>query len=182
MKGILNSLGWILFLALAALGLVLYNTSYLSMQTRVVRLQQEIKMWTERIEELTDSLKVLTTENDTLFHASYRFDELFTSPEELRISAQGEVILKGIITRLRTGKVEVIGHTDRKSPPAPWQSNWDYSAGAAAVVARRLVSLGVQAERVVVIGAADTRPVAAQTGADAQVVNRRVEIVVRSGK
>lgn len=179
MKGLLTNLGWILFLALAALSLVLYNISYLPMQARVVGLQQEIKMWTERIEELTDSLKALTTGSDTLFRASYRFDELFTSPEELRISAQGEAILKGIVARLRTGIAEVTGHTDRKSPPAPWQSNWDYSAGAAAVVARRLISLGVPAEGVLVIGAADTRPVVAQTSADAQVVNRRVEIIVR---
>ncbi|MEO0004740.1 MAG: OmpA family protein [candidate division WOR-3 bacterium] len=177
MKGFLNSLGWILFLALAALSLIFYNLSYLPIQAKVVRLEQEIKMWTQRVEELTDSLKMLTSGEDTIFCTSYRFDELFTSPAELRLSSQGETVLRGIGAQLRGGRVEVIGHTDSKVPPAPWRSNWDYSAAAAAVVARRLVSLGVPAERVVVMGAGDTRPLIPRGGADAQFLNRRVEIV-----
>ncbi len=179
MKRILASFGWITFLILAAFSLIFYNVSYLPLQAKVVRLEQEIKMWTQRVEELTDSLKVLTSGSDTLFRASYRFDELFTSPEELKISTQGETVLRGIVSHLRSGRVEVIGHTDSKSPPAPWRSNWDYSAAAAAAVARRLISFGISAERVLVVGLADTRPLVAQTGADAQIINRRVEIAVR---
>lgn len=137
-------------------------------------------MWTRRVEELADSLKVLATGRDTIFSASFRFDELFTSPESLKVSAQGETVLRGIVSRLQGGRVEVIGHTDTERPPSGFRSKWDYSAAAAAAVCRRLISLGVRAESLLVVGAADTRPAVAKADAAAQILNRRVEIAVRA--
>jgi len=159
--------------------LIFYNLSYLPILAKTGRLQQEIKMWTQRVEELSDSLKALATGNGIIFRANFRFDEIFIIPESLTVSTQSEAALREIVPQLRGGTIEVIGHTDNSRPPSAWQSNWDYSAAAAAAVAQRLVTLGVLAARVLVLGAGDTRPLAGKAGADSQILNRRVEIVVR---
>ncbi len=183
MKGFLNALGWIFFLLLALIGLLFYNFTYLPKKAKITRLQQEIVMWTERVSELTDSLKRTTERSDTLFTQTFRFDEIFENPESLVVSRQGEALLREILPRLQnvSGVVEVIGHTDSKRSPSltRWPTGWEYSASAASTVARSLISLGLPQKRVRVVAAADTKPLIAQTGMEAQVMNRRIEIVLR---
>ncbi len=179
MRSFFSSLGWILFLLLMAAGLLFYNISYLPTVGKVNRFQQEIDMWTQRVAVLNDSLRRLRDESDSLFRVSFRFDELFVTAESLVLSPGGQVALKGIVPQLRGGRVEIIGHTDSSRPPAPWRNNWEYSAVAAAVVARELIARGVPVGAIVVGGVADTRPVATKATSDVQILNRRVEITVR---
>ncbi len=184
MRGLLSSLGWIAFLALAFLVLLFYNVSYLPQQGRVARLQQEINMWTQQVTELTDSLQRLTSVSDTIFKRTFRFDELFLSAESLVLSAQGKLLLRDVAPQLKALNVnfEVIGHTDGAKPPigSPYRTGWEYSAAAAAAVANELKTLGIGAERLLVCGAADTKPLVKKGSADARLLNRRVEIAVRS--
>ncbi|MEO0071617.1 MAG: OmpA family protein [candidate division WOR-3 bacterium] len=183
MKGFLNALGWIFFLLLCIVGLLFYNFSYLSKEAKISRLEQEIKMWTQRVAELTDSLRRSTEGTDTLFSRTFRFDELFESAESLKVSRDGEARLRDMVPQLRStsGVIEVIGHTESKRSPAllSWPTGWEFSASAAAAAARTLISLGVPAERILVVGAADNRPAVPKTATDAQLMNRRVEITVR---
>ncbi len=182
MRNFLTNLSWTLLLVVIGLVLIFYNFNYLPAREKILRLQQEIKMWTERVNELTDSLQTLSTGKDTAFNVSYRFDELFISAESLKISPPGETILRSLLPNLRgAATIEVIGHTDtRNSPTTRWSSSWDYSASAAAVVARRLITLGVPAQKIIVVGAGDTRPLVAKTTHSAAVINRRIEIAVRT--
>lgn len=178
MKGYFSSLGWILFLGAIGAGLVFYNFIYVPMESRMMRMEREITMWTERVDELSDSLKILTSGPDTVFNISYLFDELFNSPESLKLSAAGESKLRAILPQLVNGPViEVIGSSgSRVSKTSLWQNPWDYSAVAAATVARRLIGLGVPAGKIRVISIGDRT----QNEPDAQVLNRRIDIVVRS--
>lgn len=184
MKGLFSSLGWIMFLALAVLVLLFYNISYLPKQERIVRLQQEISMWTQQITELTDSLQRLNSARDTTLNRTYRFDELFVSGESLILSVQGKLLLREVAPQLKAlnVKFDVIGHTDGANPPinSPYRTNWEYTAAAAAAVANELVNLGVPAGLIMVCGAGDSRPLMKKGSADARLLNRRVEIAVRS--
>lgn len=184
MRGLYSSLGWMMFLLLAVFVLLFYNISYLPRQEQIERLEQEIKMWTQRVTELTDSLQRLNSAADTFFSRTFRFDELFVSAESLGVSVQGKTRLRELASQLRAlnGKFEIIGHTDGPRPPdnSPWRTSWEYSAAAAAAVAKELVSLGLSAERLLVCGAGDTRPQEKRGSVVAMLANRRVEIVLRS--
>ena len=184
MRGLYSSLGWMMFLLLAVILLLVYNISYLPKQERIERLEEEIKMWTQQVTELNDSLQRLNSAADTLYRQTFRFDELFVSDESLGVSVQGKKRLRELASQLRAlnGKFEIIGYTDGPRPPdnSPWRTNWEYSAAAAAAVAKELVSLGVSAERLLVCGAGDTRPQEKKGSAATMLVNRRVEIAVRS--
>jgi|YNPNPStandDraft_1061719.scaffolds.fasta_scaffold00844_7 hypothetical protein len=182
MKGFFNSLGWLLFLLLLGAGLIFYNFGYLPLQSKSIRMEQEIRMWTGRVDELTDSLRMLTSGADTLFKVSYRFDELFTSPESLKLSTTGETNLRTILPQLVQGAViEVIGFSDRRVPAASRFSNpWEYSALAAATVARRLIGLGVPAAKIRIVSLGDARSPTDRDNPDFQLLNRRIEIVVRA--
>ncbi len=175
-------MGWILFLLSLGSGLLFYNLKYLPTQEKMLRLQKEISMWTERLNTLTDSLEKLGTDRDVIFNTSYRFEEIFFSAESLRISPSGDSILRSLLPNLRgAAKVEVIGHSDTKGPLKNlFSSNWEYSAGAAAVVVRRLIALGIPAQKILAIGAADSRPIVTKSTPGAEVINRRVEIVGRA--
>ncbi len=178
MKGFISSLSWILFLLAVGAGLLFYNFSYLPLASRAFRLEREVGMWTGRVDELADSLKLFKTQ-DTLFSVSYRFDELFVAPESLRLSTAGENILRTVVPQLGSGPVvEVIASCDRQLPKGAWQNSWEYSALAAAAVARRLVSLGVSADRVRVVALGDTRA-PQRREAEAALLNRRIQIAVR---
>ncbi len=183
MKGFFASLGWMLFLAVVVLGLLFYNVAHLPLQGRIVRMESEIKMWTQQVQELTDSLRRWADTTDVVFSQSFRLGDLFSDTDSLLLSESGRVGLRSAVERLRasTGTVEVIGHTATRKTPAGsrWRNAWDYSAAAAAEVAAVLIAAGVPAERVVVSGMADTRPLVPRTAQDAAMVNSRVEIVVR---
>lgn len=178
MKGLISSLGWILFLLAVGAGLVFYNFSYLPLASRAFRLEREIGMWTARVDELADSLKLFKRQ-DTLLSVSYRFDELFVAPESLRLSAGGENILRTIVPQLGPGPVvEVIASCDRQLPKGSWQHPWEYSALAGAAVARRLVSLGVSADKIRVVALGDNRAPQRRVP-EATLLNRRIQIAVR---
>ena len=64
-----------------------------------------------------------------------------------------------------------------------YRSNWDLSCARAVAVVRHLVeSEGFTAEKLLVTGCGDTRPVASNATAEGRRKNRRAEIIVRPKK
>ncbi|MCI0450888.1 MAG: OmpA family protein [Candidatus Latescibacteria bacterium] len=71
----------------------------------------------------------------------------------------------------------VEGHTDNVPiKTARYPSNFELSVARAESVRNVLVSLGVPEERILVLGAGDTRPMASNTTVDGRMLNRRVEV------
>lgn len=79
------------------------------------------------------------------------------------------------------GRILVQGHTDGAPPGAasPYVSNWALSAARAAAVAESLFALGIDPDRLSVVGLADTRPVSDETAPEGAARNRRVTISLR---
>jgi len=175
MKAFFNNLGWILFLALAVVFLVFFNFGYAPKADRIVRQQHEIAMWTDHVAELTDSLRMVRAQWDTVFDASFTCDRLFGGADGFQVTPQGDSALRAIIPTLQTltGKVEVIGHSDNSPVPQRlkdrYPGNWEYAGAQAGAVARALVLRGVKPGRVLVLSAPEGRA-----------SNRRVEILVRN--
>ena len=74
--------------------------------------------------------------------------------------------------------IHVEGHTDNRPvvPGGRWSLNWALSAARASTIAEYLISRGIPADRLVAVGLADTRPVAAGSSAQARSRNRRIEL------
>ena len=71
--------------------------------------------------------------------------------------------------------VEVDGHTDSVGSE---QMNQTLSERRASAVSQYLVSKGLKQERMIVIGAGETRPVASNDTEDGRALNRRVELTL----
>lgn len=71
--------------------------------------------------------------------------------------------------------VEVAGHTDSVGSEA---SNQALSERRANTVAQYLVGKGVKSERMIIIGAGETRPVASNDTEEGRALNRRVELTL----
>ncbi len=185
MKSFLSSLGWILFLALAAFFLLFYNLAYVPRAERIVRQQNEINMWIGQLQEMGDSLKQLRAAHDTVFRTSLTFDELFGGASDLKLTPSAESTLRASVVALQaaTGPMEVVGHTDNGQVPvaiaAKYPTNRDWAAAAAGAVTRSLITWGVASGRVTVISAGTNQPVADNATAGGRASNRRVEIIVR---
>jgi outer membrane protein OmpA-like peptidoglycan-associated protein len=182
MKGFLSSLGWILLLGLAVVFLLLYNFGYSPKADKVVRLQNEIVMWTGQVQELAESLRAVRSQQETAFKASFTFDELFGGSDEFRLVPQAESAVRACVPALQglPGRIEVVGHADRSGVPQRlrdrYPSAFEYAAARAGAVARLLVAWGVAPNRVLVLSAGGVPPAAGAVGG---AVSRRVEIVVR---
>ena len=182
MKSFLSSFGWILFLGLAVFFLLFYNFAYLPRADRIVRQQNEINMWIGQLQEMSDSLKMVQTQWDTAFSASFSFEELFGGAQDMKVAPSAESLLRTYIPTLQgsTGVIDVVGHAGGSQVPqaanGKYPSGWDYAAAGAGAVARDLAAWGVAADRIRVTGFSDSRP----AGADARAGAPRVDIIVRN--
>lgn len=184
MRRFIDGLGWILFLLLAAVALVFYNTNYHPQAMRINRLRTEIAMWTEQVQALRDSLADTAPAADTAFSATLLVDVLFPSTESLRLSTLGEQTLRSYIPQIQatTGRIFVIGHTDNSPVPASlrnrYPTNWELGAARATAVASTLVAWGVPSTRIRVVSAAATEAVTTGTTPASLAGNNRVQILV----
>lgn len=112
---------------------------------------------------------VLTVPNEALLFAKGSSEIGDRGVEILRQVAE---VLKGT-----TNQLLIEGHTD--SEPIAGDSNWDLSSRRAASVAEVLIAAGIDPERLVVEGFADTHPVADNDTEAGRRQNRRVELVVK---
>jgi len=78
-----------------------------------------------------------------------------------------------------THQVQIEGHTDNLPIASTvFPSNWELSSARASSVTRLFVENGVGAERIVVIGYADNRPVDTNDTPEGRARNRRVTVMV----
>ncbi|GAB3320831.1 flagellar motor protein MotB [Haliea atlantica] len=82
------------------------------------------------------------------------------------------------------GKISVEGHTDNVPiSGGQFSSNWDLSASRALSVMHELIQEGgLDEERLMVVGYADTRPFTSNESPEGRALNRRVELVIRQGE
>ncbi|MFO7676001.1 MAG: OmpA family protein [bacterium] len=188
MKNTLSYVGWLAFLAVLAVGLILYNAVHLPVARRLARQQNEIGMWTVEVESLRAQAGRAAAPAETAFAAVFTFEELFGASEGLAIGAGGEGTLRGIVTMLQQapGAVTVSGHTDSAELPAKvkglYPSHWHYGAAAAASVCWALAAWGVGADRLEVRSAGAGRPRDSNATAEGRARNRRVEILIIKGR
>ena len=81
-----------------------------------------------------------------------------------------------------TGKVRIEGHTDNVKIAFSdrFNSNWDLSSARSSSVASVLIrDTGVDFERLIVAGYADSLPIEDNDSASGRAANRRIEIIVR---
>ncbi|MDC3248616.1 OmpA family protein [Porticoccaceae bacterium] len=125
--------------------------------------------------------------------------ELVLQDENLivRLASQGSFVsgsanvqdgFRGLLTKigstlsLSEGRIRVEGHTDNV-PIAfsdRFTSNWDLSSARSSSVAAVLIQeVGLNQERVIVAGLADSRPLESNDSAEGRSRNRRIEVIVR---
>lgn len=76
-------------------------------------------------------------------------------------------------------QVSVIGHTDDRTVPPRYETDWELSAAQAARVARYLIEeVGMDPQQFTVIGYGSQRPAVANHDEDHRSINRRIELVV----
>ncbi len=159
----------------------------------VVRATTEasVKQEVAKLEEAEKQLKAALVEAGLKNGATFRIDErglvitvatddvLFASGSAT-LQSKGRRILDVLAPTLSDlpNRISIDGHTDvMPIHTARYPSNWELSTDRATRVLRYL-SPDVPVTRMAATGFADTRPLAAGTGAKALTTNRRVEIVV----
>lgn len=136
-------------------------------------LREEISNGKIEIESGAGSVTIRIRERGSFPSGSATFDEEF-----LPVMAKLRETLKSV-----EGDIAVEGHTDDiPINTDQFRSNWDLSAERALSVAHELFQDdAIGAERFMVVGYADTRPLAPNDDWKNRARNRRVEIVIRRG-
>ena len=97
------------------------------------------------------------------------------------LSVLGLSVLDRLSNLLKThiGTIAVEGHTDNLPiRTEKFPSNWELSGGRASSVVRQLITSGVDARHLRIVGYADNRPLQPNTSPDDRQRNRRVNIVL----
>ena len=194
-------LGWILAFLFAAAGLGAYFILYAPLERGYEEQKKEIKMWTDRVAELEGNSVIvpgdtLTPDTGTKISpvntsgagtliATIQVDDLFSSAQSTEISTSGKTELDKLLPTLRTVKGEIIimVHSDNvrvsDSLKDFFPTNWELTARRAAIIARYLLSKGVDYSKLVPCGMSAARPLSDNTTEEGRTKNRRVEIYVR---
>jgi chemotaxis protein MotB len=156
--------------------------------------QQAVTAAVKALEKVRRAIEAALRGTDAEHSVKFRYDErglvvsvitdsVLFAPDRAELTPAGARILDLLAPALRavSNQLHVEGHTNTV-PVAPkyYPSEWELSSARAAAVVRRLVGLGIDPHRLSATGYGDTRPLLAGTGAEANRVNRRVEIVVAS--
>lgn len=132
------------------------------------------------------SNKVTITHDERGLIISLAADAFFaTASARLNIEETRDIFLRLVTLlnadELRGRKFRVEGHTDDEQPDAygPWEgSNWKLSVARSISVLEFITGLGVDENRFIVTGYADTAPVASSNTREGRAYNRRVDIVI----
>lgn len=148
--------------------------------TRNASTWKELEDYRQKIAETGMSRFIDITSDHNAIRMEVREDILFeTGSAELR--HQGMLLISELagVFRGQAGEIHVEGHTDNiPISTGRFPSNWELSAGRAGSVARHLVELEIDQERIRTIGFADTRPRSSNETEEGRSSNRRVSLVV----
>jgi flagellar motor protein MotB len=176
-------LGWILFLVIIAIGLLIYNIRYLPMQDENTRLTNENLMWQNQVKELEDKLN--STVLEPLYTQTLLWDDLFSEPASFTLTEPAQLILKDMIPKLNETNNEIIvaGYADNQSVPyeliKTYPTDRELSYAKAMVVVNFLQSWGISKDRLICIGYGATKPVDTTNTPEGKSKNRRIEIIVK---
>ncbi len=113
-------------------------------------------------------------------------DSVLFPSGQAALTAKGGTLIDRIaeaLLEIPDRQIYVEGHTDDvpigRELESRFASNWELSAARASVVLKRLAARGVQPERLVAVGRADTMPVASNATESGRRLNRRIEIILR---
>ncbi|MDR2807750.1 MAG: flagellar motor protein MotB [Spirochaetaceae bacterium] len=132
------------------------------------------------------SNKVTITHDERGLIISLAADAFFaTASARLNIEETRDIFLRLVTLlnadELRGRKFRIEGHTDAEQPDANglWEgSNWKLSVARSISVLEFISALGVDENRLIVTGYADTAPVAQSDTREGRAYNRRVDIVI----
>lgn len=130
-----------------------------------------------------DGLAELVAEGETV---TVRVDGQVLFPSgSAELNPGADPVLDRVLVLLQTYTFDlhILGHTD--SVPietAQFPSNWELSSARAAAALRYLLARGIDPQRLVAVGFADSRPVAPQATPEGRARNRRVEFVFRASE
>lgn len=138
------------------------------------QMEQQIQDGAIELESLGQQIIIRIREN-----GSFPSGSTFLQPRFKPIVQQIGVILKDI-----PGEITVSGHTDDDQVSDELNSNnWELSAKRAVSVATELLAgTGLEKDRIVVVGHAETRPLVPNESEANRRRNRRVEISIMQGK
>jgi len=138
------------------------------------QMEQQIQDGAIELESLGQQIIIRIREN-----GSFPSGSTFLQPRFKPIIQQIGAILKDI-----PGEITISGHTDSDQVSDELNSNnWELSAKRAVSVATELLQgTGLDKDRLVVVGHADTRPLVPNDTPQNQRRNRRVEISIMQGK
>ena len=151
-------------------------------------MQEILKDIEDQADKIRDSLKeeiiegLVSVETDGL-KIIIRINERGSFPSGSAVLKAGfEPVMKKITASVNDaqGKVMVAGHTDNIPINTDWyRSNWELSASRAVTVAHFMLDDdGIDANRIVIEGYADTQPLQPNISPANRAINRRVEIVL----
>lgn len=144
------------------------------------RLDEEIRQSRARVEQPAAQKLRIILQDDILFASG-----------SAEISPTGRQVLGKVAAALKqlpqVARVHIIGYSDNvpvsRKLRGRYADNWELSAARAATVARVLVwGFGLNDERIVVEGRADSEPVADNSTPEGRAKNRRVAILVEGGR
>ncbi|MBN2380961.1 OmpA family protein [candidate division WOR-3 bacterium] len=190
--------GWILALLFAVLGVGAYFLFYAPLERGYAEQAEEIKMWTQRVAELEGhgvqlppdttldtTIEVVVVDSSAQYGilvATIPADVLFSSDKTTQISAAGKAELDKLLPTLKTAKGDILimVHDDNvradDSIKDIYPTNWELTSRRAALIARHLLSKGVDYTRFLPCGVSAARPVASNSSSEGRAKNRRVEI------
>ena len=162
-----------------------FQTKRMRIESVNVRLSKDEMKMLERVRELVkdnvDAESLARSDTRTILHRLPTSD-LFAPGEAFFNEGAEDLIISTIQEDMKEGvkQVSIDGHTDNvpmKSSKFP--SNWELSAARASKVARFIIEkMRFPAERMVVTGYGEFRPLKANTSDDNRAANRRVEVKI----
>lgn len=178
-------LGWIAFVSLIGIGLIIYNVKYVPMQVEHARIMKENEMWQKQVKELQERLAVADSLRQPSYMQTFLWDDLFSDALGFNLTEPAQVMLKEILPKLQETSNEIViaGHCDKQALvpdlQGAFRSARELSFAKAMVVANFLKSWGVPDERIVCIGYGQTRPDSTVDSQNQKLRNRRIEIIVK---
>ena len=162
------------------------------LQAENQRLKEEKASLKRTITELQTQLEQEIADKQVLIEQNAQTGAIkVTMPQDIlfpsgsyKIDTDAANILKKIVSSLDgENTLRIVGHSDNLPVAKQWRDkftdNWDLSARRAGEVARVLIwGAGFPAERIEVVGKADTEPVADNNTEEGRALNRRIELFI----
>jgi chemotaxis protein MotB len=138
------------------------------------QLQQEMQAGTLELEQFGQQILIRIRER-----GSFPEGSAFLQPQFKPVIREVAQAINDI-----PGEITISGHTDNQQLVSEiYTSKWDLSAKRAVAVAEEMLQVeGFEADRLVTMGYADTKPIVPNNSADNRAQNRRVDIAIMQGK